>query len=98
MLSDRHFDSDDEFRRYEVLLYMADRVVLRRSVPELFVELVREPAKAFEFPTRSLHSPTKKCAVTHLRAQDIRTIDIGNSKGLAKTVGSARNTRPLFSR
>ncbi len=67
MIPESHLDSDDDLRRYEALLEMADLVVHHRSVPELFRELAERLQKvaSFEVACFSLHDPQKNAMRLH---------------------------------
>ena len=67
-MSETHFDSEADLRRYEALLEMADLMVHHRSLPELFVDLAERLHKvtSFEFATFSLYDPSKNVMKLHL--------------------------------
>jgi hypothetical protein len=61
LITNHHFDSDAELRRYEALLEMADLVVHHQTLPELFVamaERMRQVAAA-DAADFSLYDPIK---------------------------------------
>lgn len=70
MVPNSHFDSEAEFRRYEVLLEMADLMVHHRTLPELFAKLAEKlhTVIPFEFANFSLHDPGKNMMRLHLWA------------------------------
>jgi len=66
-MSETHFDSEADLRRYEALLEMADLMVHHRSLPELFVDLAERLHKvtSIEFATFSLYDPSKNVMKLH---------------------------------
>jgi len=61
MAPDRHFDSEEDLRRYEALLSLADVMVRRDALPELFRELATRlhDVVPFDIASFSLHDPQK---------------------------------------
>jgi len=61
MVPDSHFERDDDLRRYEALLQMADLMVRYRGLPELFSELAQRLHKvaAFDLANFSLYDPSR---------------------------------------
>jgi formate hydrogenlyase transcriptional activator len=67
LITNHHFDSDAELRRYEALLEMADLVVHHHTLPELFVamaERMRQVAAA-DAADFSLYDPIKNVMRLH---------------------------------
>jgi formate hydrogenlyase transcriptional activator len=64
---DRHFEADEDVRRYEALLQMADLVVHHRDLPELLPELAQRLHKvaSFEVASFSLYDPEKNVMRMH---------------------------------
>jgi formate hydrogenlyase transcriptional activator len=64
---DRHFEADEDVRRYEALLQMADLVVHHRDLPELLPELAQRLHKvaSFEVASFSLYDPERNVMRMH---------------------------------
>jgi len=68
MVPDSHFEPDDDLRRYEALLQMADLVVHRSGLPELLPDLAEGLHKvaSFEVANFSLYDSARKVMRMHL--------------------------------
>ena len=67
MVPDSHFDHEDDLRRYEALLGMADLVVHHRGLPELFPELAQRlhQVACFEVANCCLYDPARNLMRMH---------------------------------
>ena len=68
MIPDRHFDSEEDLRRYEALLAMADVMVRDATLPELFRELADRlhAVVSFDLANFSLHDSQKNVMRIHV--------------------------------